>query len=120
MALVITDTQNYVDIANAIREKNGSEDTYMPSEMAAAIQAITGDGSGESEKTITELYIFEHSGMFTVTYNDGTLVTGSCTFGEDGLPTAMSDNDGKSVSFVSGYPTRVKDKYGAGVDVLWG
>jgi len=37
MSLGITDTQNYADIADAIRAKNGSADTYTPSEMATAI-----------------------------------------------------------------------------------
>lgn len=36
----ITDEQNYVDIANAIREKNGSDTQYLPSEMADAIGAL--------------------------------------------------------------------------------
>lgn len=39
MALILTDDQNYKDIAAAIREKNGSTTTYAPSEMAAAISA---------------------------------------------------------------------------------
>lgn len=42
MALVATDNQNYLDIADAIREKNGSTDEYRPGEMAEAILAITG------------------------------------------------------------------------------
>ncbi len=37
MSLGITDTQHYSDIADAIRAKNGSADTYTPSEMATAI-----------------------------------------------------------------------------------
>lgn len=36
----ITDSQNYQDIADAIRAKNGSQAVYLPSEMAAAIDAI--------------------------------------------------------------------------------
>ena len=44
MAKVITDEQNYQDIANAIRAKLGSTDTYTPSEMAAAISTISGGG----------------------------------------------------------------------------
>lgn len=39
MALILTDDQNYKDIAAAIREKNGSTTTYAPGEMAAAISA---------------------------------------------------------------------------------
>jgi hypothetical protein len=34
------------DIADAIREKNGSEETYKPSEMAEAIRGIEGGGEG--------------------------------------------------------------------------
>lgn len=48
MAKVITDEQNYQDIAAAIRAKLGSSDTYTPSEMAAAIGNISGGGGGSS------------------------------------------------------------------------
>lgn len=44
MAIVTTDNQHYTDIAAAIRSKNGTETLYKPSEMAAAIQAISGGG----------------------------------------------------------------------------
>ncbi len=44
MGEVRTDEQNYIDIANAIREKNGSDETYKPREMAAAISNISGGG----------------------------------------------------------------------------
>lgn len=46
MAKGITDTSNYSDIADAIRGKNGSQDTYKPSEMPAAITAIPSGGGG--------------------------------------------------------------------------
>lgn len=48
MALKITDEQNYHDIADAIRSKLGSSDTFLPSEMAGAIESIpTGGGTSE-------------------------------------------------------------------------
>lgn len=59
MAIVTTDNQHYTDIAAAIRSKNGTETLYKPSEMAAAIQAISG-GGGEPEPPDdgkTRLYI---------------------------------------------------------------
>lgn len=37
MSLKITNTQYYTNIANAIRSRNGSSNTYLPSEMADAI-----------------------------------------------------------------------------------
>jgi hypothetical protein len=50
MANVIINDSNLTAIGNAIREKNGTSDTYKPREMADAILAITtggGGGSGE-------------------------------------------------------------------------
>lgn len=42
MAYVKTDAQHYSDIGAAIREKNGLTTKYRPSQMAAAIRAISG------------------------------------------------------------------------------
>lgn len=58
MATVTTNNQYYTDIANAIRGKNGTETQYKPSEMAAAIQAISGGGEPEPPNDgKTRLYI---------------------------------------------------------------
>ena len=58
MATVTTNNQYYTDIANAIRGKNGTEIQYKPSEMAAAIQAISGGGEPEPpDDGKTRLYI---------------------------------------------------------------
>lgn len=46
MAKVLVNESSLTGIANAIRGKNGSTTTYKPSEMAAAITAISGGGSG--------------------------------------------------------------------------
>ena len=45
MALILTDDQNYKNIAAAIREKNGSTTTYAPGEMAAAVGGLSGSGA---------------------------------------------------------------------------
>ena len=45
MAKVLVNESSLTGIANAIRGKNGSTTTYKPSEMAAAITAISGGGS---------------------------------------------------------------------------
>lgn len=47
MANVVINETNLTNIANAIREKNGTEETYKPSEMAEAISAITTGGGGD-------------------------------------------------------------------------
>ena len=44
MSKVLVNESSLTGIANAIRSKNGSADTYKPSEMAAAITAISGGG----------------------------------------------------------------------------
>lgn len=43
MANVLIENQTMTDIANAIREKNGSTDIYKPSEMPQAIKNLKGD-----------------------------------------------------------------------------
>ena len=53
MAKVLVNESSLTGIANAIRGKNGSTTTYKPSEMAAAITAISGGG----EPTIEALSI---------------------------------------------------------------
>lgn len=45
MAIVTTDSANYTAIANAIRGKTGSADTYTPAQMAAVISSISGGGA---------------------------------------------------------------------------
>ena len=49
MTVTVDDT-NLKSIADAIREKNGTEETYKPSEMAAAIKAIqVGEDTEDAE-----------------------------------------------------------------------
>ena len=79
MSIVYTDSQNYTDIANAIRGKNGSSDTYKPDEMAAAITAIPSGGTtiNNQDKTVTPTESTQiitkdnntYTGLGTVTVN---------------------------------------------------
>lgn len=58
MAIVTTDNQHFMDIAAAIRAKNGTDTQYTPAEMPAAIQAISGGGEPEPpDDGKTRLYI---------------------------------------------------------------
>lgn len=52
MAYVRTDSQNYSDIADAIRAKNGTENTYKPSQMAAAVATIPSGSGGNDHESI--------------------------------------------------------------------
>ena len=60
MSIVKTDSQHYTDIANAIRNKNGSSTAYKPSEMAKAI----GDIQTSSNPVIQPLSVTEN-GTYT-------------------------------------------------------
>ena len=44
MAEVLVQDSSLQDIADAIREKNGTETTYKPSEMGDAVRGISGGG----------------------------------------------------------------------------
>ena len=49
MARVFVKDTELTDIANAIREKNGTEETYKPSEMGDAVRAIEVSGGGDGD-----------------------------------------------------------------------
>lgn len=117
----ITDSRYYEDIAAAIRAKNGKTNAYYPSEMAAAIRAIQGSGTGDSVggKEIASLNIYENIGMFAIEYEDGTTITGTATFDANGLPTSLTDDNGNTVNFTSGYPTSATNG-GNSVPIIWG
>lgn len=114
MAIVKTNDKHYADIASAIREKNGEETTYNPSEMAEAIKVL------ESREVVSSLNVYEYTGMFTVMQEDGKMVTGSVSFDSNGIATGLSDDKGTTVHFVNGYPTTVNPAEGASVPIVWG
>ena len=64
MSKVLVNESSLTGIANAIRSKNGETTTYKPSEMAAAITAISGGG----EPTIEALSVTSNG---TYTAPDG-------------------------------------------------
>lgn len=74
MSIVITDNQHYADIANALREKNGSAQMYKPSEMAAAILAISsGSGIGLAYDMGTFTVDADTQTGFSVSHNLGAV-----------------------------------------------
>ena len=66
MAHVYTEEQNLVDIANAIREKNGTDNTYAPSEMASAIGDLK-----VGELDFSSIYDQEQANELNQYYKDG-------------------------------------------------
>lgn len=56
MSLIITDSQNYTNIANAIRTKNGTNNVYTPANMPAAILSLGGNWMGENPELVKQVY----------------------------------------------------------------
>lgn len=54
MANVLVNDASLQDIADAIREKNGTEETYKPAEMGDAVRAIESGGNGIIYKEFDE------------------------------------------------------------------
>lgn len=63
MSIIVTDSQHYSDIADAIRAKTSSSGTFKPSEMASAISAIPGGGGITPSGTIN----ISENGTYDVT-----------------------------------------------------
>ena len=59
MSLIITDSQNYTDIANAIRFATRGNDTYKPSEMANAILELNRNWLGKNPEFISQVYTLD-------------------------------------------------------------
>lgn len=118
MSKIVTDSQHYTDIASAIREKNGTETTYKPSEMASAIQGIQSGGADFSEVeyklsngyTDYSNYFYNHKQMKSIPYeilqhtNSGTnfdSMFNGCT-GIKAVELFDVSNSGSFTSFFNG------------------
>ena len=96
MAIVFTDSQNYTDIADAIRSKNGTSNTYSPSEMASAILAIPGGSVNNQDKAVTPT-----TSTQSVTYDTG--YTGLGTVTVNAIPTGTSTIDSNGTYDITNY-----------------
>lgn len=68
MVRTIEDT-NLADIAQAIRAKNGTENKYKPSEMAAAIESLATGGGGSDEAA--SYLVSNKAGLTSFTFPQG-------------------------------------------------
>ena len=88
MAKKLYEEANIQAIADAIREKNGMTTTYLVSEMAAAILALSGGSSsgGGSETEITGVIFPPVDGwQESKLTSSSSYSLGSCSFSEDGF-----------------------------------
>lgn len=95
--LGLTDSQNYADIAEAIRLKSGTSSVYLPSEMALAIRQISGGGAvilqdktatpSTATQTITADAGYDGLGKVTVNHipTDYLIPTGIKQITENGI-----------------------------------
>lgn len=85
MSWVKTEKSNYQNIASAIRTKSGSVDTFLPSEMAAAISAIP---AGDlSELTFTNMTPVSNTG--TASSSEPISKSAGVYYGENPKPKYM-------------------------------
>lgn len=69
MSIVTIDDTNLTNIASAIRSKNGSNDTYKPSEMASAIQGISTKEDLSSELNTQETLLNNQVSKLSIAIN---------------------------------------------------
>ena len=61
MSKIITDNQYYIDIADTIREKTNSEDTYQPADMAEGVQKVYDAGVIAGRNQETTIFDFDET-----------------------------------------------------------
>ena len=95
-------------------------DEFLVPEFIAKDATIYGvTGAHEGSRMILDIIIHENAGKFTLAY-EGSATVGSVVFGEDGLPTSLTDDNGSVVNFVAGYPASARDKDDNVIPIVWG
>lgn len=89
MANVIINDSHLTDIADSIRNKNGTNNKYKPSEMASAIDNITASEDLSSELNTQETLLDNQTSKLSVAINTlrGKAIGGGNTDIEDGFVT---------------------------------
>lgn len=95
--MINTITESFTNIADAIRDKTGSTDTYTPAEMALAIDNISGGGM----ELVTNLYSHEYK-LADTNYASWTPSTSSSTLIPRGSTVlyTVNVNDIKASSYI--------------------
>ena len=123
MALVLTDDQNYINIANSIRAKTGKATEYYPSEMSSAIDNIvipdtlvTENGDTTAiEKTEIENVIKAVGGLgnaidsevlsgVTYTSDNGIKRTGTFVPSDSGIQSDWDQTDETAMDYIKNKP----------------
>lgn len=94
------------------------EDQYVQPDNGYAGLSIV-EVKGYEVNKISDISISEETDTFTITFEDGTSVTGSVTFDESGMPVSLTDTAGNTVEFSGGYPSSATDADGHTVSIQW-
>ena len=84
-------------------------------QYVSLIGDISGNTSIEFFK-ITNVNV-SNDGQYTLTFKDGSTVTGSVTFNDSGAPVSLTDDQGNAVTFLGGIPTGVTDSEGNSITI---
>lgn len=98
--IVLSDSQYYSDIANAIRAKNGENTQYKPSEMALAIKSLQGGGINctLTISTVPNATVTAALGNTTVTAIADVNGTAILELLKEGVWTVTATYEGETVS----------------------
>jgi hypothetical protein len=118
MAEYIIQGSSLTELADAIRGKIGKSDNLSIRQMVAAITEMESGGSQNNK--LTQVNIIEDTNTYTLTFDNGDIITGVVEFDEFGLPVSVADDAGNRVDFLDNQPSAATSNDGHSVPIVWG
>lgn len=105
-------------LADAIRAMTGSTGPLSLDQIVSDVVAM--EPSVSENNRLTNVNISEDTNTYTLTFANGSTITGTIEFDENGLPVSVADDAGNSVEFLDGQPSSATDSDGHTVSIQWG